>query len=211
MFALRFVKLLNTRQVALGWGLLSIQLDENELDVSTCVPEGTPTALNYSKGTGDEFVIFWGPVPCELANGVVRRYYLELDSAGPWESRLLNHTTGDMRLVFSDLLPYTCYRAKVFAENDAGRSQVAAELNFTTSPAGETFPTELLTARIKVNGNSMARLAGDYSKKTMSAGIGNFPAGAGQFRQRVPDIGRRRFLTGVPGRDPPYSSRYWPT
>ncbi|KAG0436082.1 hypothetical protein HPB47_018159 [Ixodes persulcatus] len=51
------------------------------------VPEGTPSALNYSKGTGDEYVIFWGPVPCELANGVVRRYYLELDSADPWESR----------------------------------------------------------------------------------------------------------------------------
>ncbi|KAG0434483.1 hypothetical protein HPB47_019077 [Ixodes persulcatus] len=106
------------------------------------VPEGTPMALNYSKGTGDEYVIFWGPVPCELANGVVRRYYLELDSADPWESRLVNHTTGDMRLGFSDLLPYTRYRAKVYAENDAGRSQVAAELNFTTSPAGETFPTE---------------------------------------------------------------------
>ncbi|KAG0424486.1 hypothetical protein HPB47_028301 [Ixodes persulcatus] len=52
------------------------------------VPEGTPTALNYSKGTGDEYVIFWGPVPCEIANGVVRRYYLELDSADPWDSRL---------------------------------------------------------------------------------------------------------------------------
>ncbi|EEC18500.1 cell adhesion molecule, putative [Ixodes scapularis] len=108
------------------------------------VPEGTPTALNYSKGTGDEYVIFWGPVPCELANGVVRRYYLELDSADPWESRLLNHTTGDMRLVFSDLLPYTRYRAKVFAENDAGRSQVAAELNFTTSPAVVYRPLRLV-------------------------------------------------------------------
>ncbi|CAN7999415.1 unnamed protein product, partial [Ixodes pacificus] len=107
------------------------------------VPEGAPTALNYSKGTGDEYVIFWGPVPCELANGVVRRYYLELDSADPWDSRLVNHTTGDMRLGFSDLLPYTRYRAKVYAENDAGRSQVAAELNFTTSPAAPPSPRNL--------------------------------------------------------------------
>ncbi|XP_042143387.1 phosphatidylinositol phosphatase PTPRQ-like [Ixodes scapularis] len=107
------------------------------------VPEGTPTALNYLEGTGDEYVIYWGPVPCELANGVVRRYYLELDSADPWESRLVNHTTGDMRLGFSDLLPYTRYRAKVFAENDAGRSQVAAELNFTTSPAAPPPPRNL--------------------------------------------------------------------
>ncbi|EEC06511.1 cell adhesion molecule, putative [Ixodes scapularis] len=107
------------------------------------IPEGTPTALNYSKGTGDEYVIFWGPVPCELANGVVRRYYLELDSADPWESRLVNHTTGDMRFGFWNLLPYTRYRAKVFAENDAGRSQVAAELNFTTSPAAPPPPSNL--------------------------------------------------------------------
>ncbi|CAN8023742.1 unnamed protein product [Ixodes persulcatus] len=111
------------------------------------VPEGIPTALNYSKGTGDEYVIFWGPVPCELANGVVRRYYLELDSADPWESRLVNHTTDDMRLGFSDLLPYTRYRAKVYAENDAGRSQVAAELNFTTSPAAPSEVRQLQMTR----------------------------------------------------------------
>ncbi|XP_040072966.1 phosphatidylinositol phosphatase PTPRQ [Ixodes scapularis] len=107
------------------------------------VPEGTPTALNYSKKTVDKYEIFWGPVPCELANGVVRHYYLELDSADPWESRLVNHTTGDMRLVFWNLLPYTRYRAEVFAENDAGRSQVAAELNFTTSPAAPPPPSNL--------------------------------------------------------------------
>ncbi|KAM7284796.1 phosphatidylinositol phosphatase PTPRQ [Ixodes scapularis] len=83
------------------------------------VPEGTPTALNYSKKTVDKYEIFWGPVPCELANGVVRHYYLELDSADPWESRL------------------------VYAENDAGRSQVAAELNFTTSPAAPPPPSNL--------------------------------------------------------------------
>ncbi|KAM7284517.1 phosphatidylinositol phosphatase PTPRQ [Ixodes scapularis] len=106
-------------------------------------PEGTPTALNYSKKTFDKYEIFWGPVPCELANGVVRHYYLELDSADPWESRLVNHTTGNMRLGFSDLLPYTRYRAKVYAENDAGRSQVAAELNFTTSPAAPPPPSNL--------------------------------------------------------------------
>uniref|UniRef100_A0A6B0UVS9 Putative secreted protein n=1 Tax=Ixodes ricinus TaxID=34613 RepID=A0A6B0UVS9_IXORI len=36
MVALSFVKGLDTRQVTLGWGVLSIQLDDDGLDVGTC-------------------------------------------------------------------------------------------------------------------------------------------------------------------------------
>ncbi|XP_040357320.1 receptor-type tyrosine-protein phosphatase kappa isoform X3 [Ixodes scapularis] len=120
------------------------------------VPEGAPTSLQHATVTGLENVVYWGKVPCDLANGVVSRYYLELDSADPWESELRNLTTTDMILGFSDLLPYTRYRARVYAENAAGRSRVAAELNFTTLPTAPPAPSNLTAYQLSQTNVSLS-------------------------------------------------------
>ncbi|CAN7990343.1 unnamed protein product [Ixodes hexagonus] len=111
------------------------------------VPEGVPTVHNHSAVSSTENVLSWRPVPCELANGFVSNYYVELDSADPWETEVRNRTIRDTSLGFSDLLPYTRYRAKVYAGNSAGRSKVAAEHNFTTSPAANLSGTHAKPTR----------------------------------------------------------------
>ncbi|CAN8004149.1 unnamed protein product, partial [Ixodes hexagonus] len=120
------------------------------------VPEGAPTGLSYATVTGEESAVYWGPVPCELANGAVSRYYLELDSADPWESELRNRTTKDRRVAFRDLIPFTRYRARVYAENAAGRSKVAAEYNFTTPPAAPRAPSDLVANQMSQTNVSLS-------------------------------------------------------
>ncbi|KAH6941665.1 hypothetical protein HPB50_021738 [Hyalomma asiaticum] len=53
----------------------------------------------------------------------------------PWETELRRRTVTWTSITYRDLLPYTRYQVKVYAENGAGRSSMFAFLNFTTLSA----------------------------------------------------------------------------
>lgn len=112
-------------------------------DTTAAVPERAPTKFHHSRtGVGGD-TLAWVPVPCNFANGANQSYHLELESSDPWESELRNTIAVKPNFTYEDLVPYTRYQAKVFAQNEAGRSPLHASLNFRTAPADPRAPTEL--------------------------------------------------------------------
>ncbi|KAH9366571.1 hypothetical protein HPB48_022444 [Haemaphysalis longicornis] len=56
-----------------------------------------------------------------------------------WDQKHRNRTTTASSFTYNDLVPYTRYRVKVFAQNDAGRFPHFSPLDFITAPEGETY------------------------------------------------------------------------
>ncbi|XP_050023209.1 receptor-type tyrosine-protein phosphatase T-like [Dermacentor andersoni] len=112
-------------------------------DTEQAIPEGAPTQVQHTRYTRSTDTLTWGDVPCEQRHGPIVSYYLEMDSVDPWETELRSLTVTRPSASFRDLVSYTRYRAKVYAENGAGRSPLFASLNFTTPssppPAPETL------------------------------------------------------------------------
>ncbi|KAL1420291.1 hypothetical protein MTO96_024382 [Rhipicephalus appendiculatus] len=109
-------------------------------DTDQAIPEGAPTKLNYTNTSRDTHALTWAEVPCEQRNGPITSYYVEMDSFDPWESELRHDTVSWTSMTYGDLLPYTRYRVKVYAENGGGRSPLFASTNFTTPPAPPHAP-----------------------------------------------------------------------
>ncbi|XP_075740234.1 receptor-type tyrosine-protein phosphatase T-like isoform X2 [Rhipicephalus microplus] len=104
------------------------------------IPEGVPTQLHYANISRSLDTLTWAEVPCGLRNGPITSYYVEIDSVDHWENKLRQTTVNSTSITYRDLLPYTRYRAKVYAENAAGRSQMFASTNFTTPIAPPRAP-----------------------------------------------------------------------
>ncbi|KAL1486774.1 hypothetical protein MTO96_008758 [Rhipicephalus appendiculatus] len=104
-------------------------------DTDQAVPEGVPTQLQYTRISQDTDALTWAEVPCEQRNGPITSYNVEMDSVDPWDTKLRHKTVNWTSITYRDLLPYTNYEAKVYAENGAGRSPLFASTNFTTPPA----------------------------------------------------------------------------
>ncbi|XP_077548334.1 receptor-type tyrosine-protein phosphatase T-like [Haemaphysalis longicornis] len=100
------------------------------------VPEAEPSNFHHSRTEDGYYALRWLPVPCDFANGASPSYYLELKSNNPWDSKEREETVPSLNFQYQDLVPYTQYEAKVFAQNEAGRSPKHASLNFRTEPAG---------------------------------------------------------------------------
>ncbi|KAL3199823.1 hypothetical protein MRX96_043749 [Rhipicephalus microplus] len=112
-------------------------------DTDQAIPEGAPTKLNYTNTSRNTNVLTWAEVPCEQRNGPITSYYVVTDSEDPWETELLEKTVSWTSITYQNLLPYTQYRAKVYAENGAGRSPLFASINFKTPPAPPHEPLGL--------------------------------------------------------------------
>ncbi|XP_077549260.1 receptor-type tyrosine-protein phosphatase T-like [Haemaphysalis longicornis] len=116
-------------------------------DTTASVPEGAPTNFHHSRTAGYD-TLGWSSVPCNFANGANQSYYLELESNDPWESELRMANVISPYFQYQDLVPYTQYKAKVFAQNEEGRSPKHASLNFRTAPADPPAPTQLDAAQL---------------------------------------------------------------
>ncbi|KAL1476071.1 hypothetical protein MTO96_018765 [Rhipicephalus appendiculatus] len=103
-------------------------------------PEGVPTQLHYISISRNTDALTWAEVPCEQRNGPITSYYVEMDSVDPWETKRRHQTVNWTSITYRDLLPHTGYRAKVYAENGAGRSPFFASTNFTTPSAPPPAP-----------------------------------------------------------------------
>ncbi|KAH6940941.1 hypothetical protein HPB50_010567 [Hyalomma asiaticum] len=112
-------------------------------DTDQAIPEGAPTQLRHDNVSKSTDTITWREVPCELRNGPVTSYYVETESVDPWETELRRSTVKWTSITYLDLLPYTRYQVKVYAENGAGRSSMFAFLNFTTLSAPPHAPGKL--------------------------------------------------------------------
>ncbi|KAH7971183.1 hypothetical protein HPB49_020005 [Dermacentor silvarum] len=112
-------------------------------DTEEAIPEGAPTQVQHTRFTRNTDTLTWGEVPCELRHGPIVSYYIEMDSVDPWETELRSRTVNRPSISFQDLVSYTRYRVKVFAENHAGRSPLSAFLNFTTPSAPPLAPERL--------------------------------------------------------------------
>ncbi|XP_077499450.1 receptor-type tyrosine-protein phosphatase mu-like isoform X2 [Amblyomma americanum] len=116
---------------------------EVTFDTLEAVPDGAPMGLYRSRSYGNSTTITWSGVPCQSANGPMNAYYVELESGDPWETELRRTTVKELVVKYEDLVPYTSYQAKVFAENSAGRSPKFATLKFRTDPAPPLRPADL--------------------------------------------------------------------
>ncbi|KAH7970699.1 hypothetical protein HPB49_014396 [Dermacentor silvarum] len=111
-------------------------------------PDGPPRDLRHSTSAAFLEVLTWSEVACDLANGEIRSYYLKLHSGDPWEMETHEHNATSTVHTFVNLAPFTRYAAKVFAQNDAGRSPYFASVNFTTAPFPPPQPTDLLASHL---------------------------------------------------------------
>ncbi|KAH9366952.1 hypothetical protein HPB48_002467 [Haemaphysalis longicornis] len=68
-----------------------------------------------------------------------------LPATDTWEADKRGSDVNGTREVYRDLMPFTMYQARVFAQNNVGRSPQFASIVFTTPPAPPPEPTDLLT------------------------------------------------------------------
>ncbi|XP_077549640.1 usherin-like isoform X2 [Haemaphysalis longicornis] len=116
---------------------------------SADVPEGAPADLKLVRTTDTSSSLTWSGVPCEIANGPNLTYYSELESNDEWDQNIRNATTKEVSFTYDNLVPFTRYRAKVFAQNVAGRSPNFSSLTFTTA-ATDPLPPTLLNTTMKL-------------------------------------------------------------
>lgn len=109
------------------------------------VPSGRPGNLTHSMSPEAYDVLTWSEVPCDQLNGANVSYFVELTSNDTWEADKRGSDVNGTREVFRDLMPFTMYEARVFAQNNVGRSPQFASIVFTTPPAPPPEPTDLLT------------------------------------------------------------------
>ncbi|XP_077547940.1 phosphatidylinositol phosphatase PTPRQ-like [Haemaphysalis longicornis] len=112
------------------------------------VPERAPENVKIGRTTGTSSSLAWSEVPCEFANGPNLFYYLELESRDMWDQKHRNRTTTASSFTYNDLVPYTRYQVKVFAQNDAGRLPHFSPLDFITAPEAPLPPTLLKAERL---------------------------------------------------------------
>ncbi|XP_077549267.1 receptor-type tyrosine-protein phosphatase kappa-like isoform X2 [Haemaphysalis longicornis] len=116
-------------------------------NTTAAVPEAEPSNFHHSRTVDGYYALRWSPIPCDFANGASPSYYLELKSNDPWDSKEREETVPSPKFQYQDLVPYTQYEAKVFAQNEAGRSPKHASLKFRTEPADPPAPTDLDAAQ----------------------------------------------------------------
>ncbi|XP_077549269.1 protein sidekick homolog [Haemaphysalis longicornis] len=112
-------------------------------NTTAAVPEAAPSNFHHSRTEDGYYALRWSPIPCYFANGASPSYYLELKSNDPWDRKERKTNALYLYFTYRDLVPYTQYQAKVFAQNEAGRSPKHASLNFRTEPADPPAPKDL--------------------------------------------------------------------
>lgn len=107
------------------------------------VPSGRPGNLVHSMSPDAFDALTWSEVPCDQLNGANVTYFVELSSNDTWEADTRGSSVRGTREIYTDLIPFTMYQARVFAQNNAGRSPTFASVKFTTPPASPPEPTDL--------------------------------------------------------------------
>ncbi|KAH7935692.1 hypothetical protein HPB52_012350 [Rhipicephalus sanguineus] len=115
-------------------------------DTDQALPEGVPTQLHYTNIARNTDTLTWAEVPCGQRNGPITSYYVEMDSIDPWETELRQTMVNWTSITYRDLLPYTRYQAKLYAQNGAGRSPLFASTNFTTPSALPDAPESITSS-----------------------------------------------------------------
>ncbi|XP_037556182.1 Down syndrome cell adhesion molecule-like protein 1 homolog [Dermacentor silvarum] len=136
------------RVAVVAIGARRVPLLNTTFQTKAAAPDGPPRDLRHSTSAAFLEVLTWSEVACDLANGEIRSYYLKLHSGDPWEMETHEHNATSTVHTFVNLAPFTRYAAKVFAQNDAGRSPYFASVNFTTAPFPPPQPTDLLASHL---------------------------------------------------------------
>ncbi|XP_065299496.1 cell adhesion molecule DSCAML1-like [Dermacentor albipictus] len=134
------------RVTVVAIGATTVPLLDTTFHTKGAAPDGPPRDLRHSTSAALLELLTWSEVACDLANGEIRSYHLHLRSPDPWETATHEHNATSNAHTFAHLAPFTRYTAKVFAQNDAGRSPYFASVNFTTAPFPPPQPTDLLAS-----------------------------------------------------------------